>query len=188
MVSDIKNNSSVKYKKTYALFNFLFCLKENFYNSFKKYFSDKDIFFFDTIFLGKSVKNEQYRNLFSVWGISHYLARSGLHIQICISILISFFLFLGFSYTTSALFQLLFLFLFYFFTFSSISFFRAFLMFFFFLMAKLARLNTTSLHTLSVTTIIAFFIYPFCFLQLGTQLTFFTTCILALISYAKQCS
>lgn len=184
--SDIRSNTILNYKKTYSFFRFLFQLKDNFENTCKKYFIDENKFFFETIFLGKSVHNKIYKNLFFTWGISHFLARSGLHIQICISLLMGFFLFLGFSYLFSALIQLLLLFIFYFFTFPSISFFRAFLMFFLFLICKLLNLPTTSLHTLSATAIITFFIYPYCFLQLGTQLTFFTTCILSLLSYANQ--
>jgi hypothetical protein len=184
--SDIKINTVFSYKKTYSFFRFLFEKKDSFENACKKYFIDENKFFFETIFLGKSVHNKIYKNLFFTWGISHFLARSGLHIQICISLLMGCFLFLGFSYFFSALIQLLLLFIFYFFTFPSISFFRAFLMFFLFLISKLFNLPTTSLHTLSVTAIITFFIYPYCFLQLGTQLTFFTTCILSLLSYTNQ--
>jgi hypothetical protein len=186
LASNIKIQRVSSYQKAYSFFTFLFTMKESLSHAFKTQFSDKNKFFFETIFLGKTAHDKQYRNLFFTWGISHFLARSGLHIQICISVLISFFLFLGFSYAFSAVMQLFFLFFFYFFTFPSISFFRAFLMFFLFLLCKLCNLPTTSLHTLSVTAIITFFMYPYCFLQLGTQLTFFTTCILALTSYANQ--
>ncbi len=186
ITQNIKVNHFVNYEKVYQLLNFLFKLKDSFYDSLKIYFEEQNKFFFDTIFLGKTVRNKKYRNLFFIWGISHYLARSGLHIQICITILISFFLFLGFSYSISAIFQLFILFLFYFFTFFSISFFRAFLMYLFFLICKLLKIPTTSLHTLSAATIITFFMYPFAFLQIGTQLTFFTTFILSLISYRKS--
>jgi hypothetical protein len=188
IASNIKINMITHYKKAYSFFTFLFGLKERFHNELRTYFIDRNKFFFDTIFLGKMLNNKKYRHLFSIWGISHFLARSGLHIQICITVLISFFLFLGFSYSVSALIQLFILFLFYFFTFPSISFFRAFLMFFLFLICKLLKLPTTSLHTLSATIIITFFIYPFCFLQLGSQLTFFTTGILALVSYVNRFS
>ena len=185
MAGSIIIEKSLSYQKVYALFNFLSLMKEYFYYSFKVCLTDESRFFFDTIFLGKSINNQKYRHLFFTWGISHYLARSGLHIQICITLMMSFFLFLGFSWFSSAILQLFLLFLFYLFTFSSISFFRAFIMFFLFLLCKLFKLPTTSLHTLSMTVIITFFMYPFCFLQLGTQLTFFTTFILSLISYVK---
>jgi competence protein ComEC len=186
ITSNIKINNHYEYNIIYKPFNVLFLLKEQFHNFLENYFDTENKIFFDTIVLGKSIENKLYKNIFLIWGISHYLARSGLHIQICMSFIISFFLFLGFSYTNSALIQLIILILFYFFTFPSISFFRALIMFFLFLICKLIKLPTTTLHIVSLTTIITFLFYPFCFLQLGTQLTFFTTFILALINYLNQ--
>lgn len=186
IATNIKILNNNQFEKVYNIIHYLNQLKENFLKSIKSLFMINDNFFFETIFLGIPSNNCPYRNLFLIWGISHYLARSGLHIQIAINILISFFLFLGFSYFTSIIIQLLFLFIFYFFTFPSISFFRAFIMFFLFVICKLLRLPTTSIHTISITIIITFLFYPFSFLQLSTQLTFFTTFILALINYIKK--
>jgi hypothetical protein len=142
--------------------------------------------FFRSLFLGKSMENDLIRRLFEEWGIGHYLARSGLHIQILSKILGIIVLFFGFTQTTSFLIQVIFLFLFYIISFSSVSFFRSLLMFFFYgFLYFFLRIRTTSLHTVSFALIVTLLYNPFLFLELGVQLTFLVTTVLSLIGYKK---
>jgi hypothetical protein len=187
--SGMSNYLKIKLPYDYALiykpYNWLFSIREKFHCFLDNFFDDDNKIFFDTIVIGKTIEHKKYKNLFLLWGISHYLARSGLHIQIAINCIMSTLLFLGFSYVTSSFLQLLILLFFYFFTFPSLSFLRALLMFLFIVMCRFLRIPTTSLHTLSATSLLIFYLYPFAFLQLGTQLTFFITMILALIQYMR---
>lgn len=132
------------------------------------------------------MENDFIKRLFEEWGIGHYLARSGLHIQIISKILAIIVLFFGFTQTTSFLIQVIFLLFFYIISFSSVSFFRSLIMFFVYgFFYFFFKIKTTSLHTVSFALIGTLLYNPFLFLELGVQLTFLVTTVLSLIGYKK---
>lgn len=174
-----------EYNFIYKLTRKLYSLKEIITKKIEIHLKE-EYHLYETIFLGKANKNLILEKIFTKWGILHYLARSGMHIQIIITFLSAILLFLGISHQINIYLQLFFLFFFYCFSFQSISFFRSFMMFILYNICQLLKIPTTQLHTLSITLILVLFLYPFSFALLGTQLTFFTTCVLAFIQYKKK--
>ncbi len=178
-----------------------FVLKKNFFLTIKEFISttkekflmfieslfqhkNNNYFLFRTIFLGDNQQLEKnIRDLFSSFGIQHYLARSGLHIAIIIDILFILLIFLGLNSFYITIVQTIILALFYIFSYESISFFRAFMMLLLQSLSSIFHIQTTSLHILSTVSLLVLVFWPSEFLLLSTQLTFGTTAILCLINF-----
>lgn len=178
-----KYNESVIYQKIYRYIKIIASVRNFILNQIKITLDDQPLF--KTIFLGESNKDQNIKQIFNTWGITHYLARSGLHIQILISLISFILLFLGISYKKIIFFESFILLFFYFFSFQSISFLRAITMFLMNKFCLLLKIKTTSLHIVSATALLIFFINPYSFFLLSTQLTFFCTFILAVINYKQ---
>jgi competence protein ComEC len=178
-----KYNESVIYQKIYRYIKIIASARNFILNQIKITLKDQPLF--KTIFLGESNKNQNIKQIFNTWGITHYLARSGLHIQILISFISFILLFLGINYKKIIFFESFILLFFYFFSFQSISFLRAIIMFLMNKFCLLLKIKTTSLHIVSATALLIFFINPYSFFLLSTQLTFFCTFILAVINYKQ---
>lgn len=178
-----KYNESVIYEKIYNCIKLFGSIRSSILNQVKIILKDQPLF--KTIFLGESNKDKDIKKIFNTWGITHYLARSGLHIQILISFISFILLFLGINYKKIIYFEAFILLIFYFFSFQSISFLRAITMFLMNKFCLLLKIKTTSLHIVSATALLIFFINPYSFFLLSTQLTFFCTFILAIINYKQ---
>ena len=84
-----KNVIKRTYRPHYSLQRFIHTLKNNIYDRITKKMDRKTGSLFSSIFLGKKTKsktNDLAREQFKLWGLSHYLARSGLHLVIFIMI------------------------------------------------------------------------------------------------------
>ncbi len=179
-----KYKEKIYYQKIYQFIQFIQSIKEYILRQCDLLLSDQPLF--KTIFLGESNKNEEIKKIFNAWGIGHYLARSGIHIQILIAFMNFILLFLGLGYEIIIYLELIILIMFYFFSFQSISFLRAIMMFFITKFCLLLKIKTTSLHVISLTALLFFIFNPYCFFSLSTQLTFFCTFILTIINYKKH--
>ncbi len=143
---------------------------------------------FCSLFLGlkKYTTDTQIKNLFTFWGINHFLARSGLHITILIFLINIFckLLQLPFLYTQTG--TVIFLFWYLIFSYASISFIRAFIMTLFIIWCMFFKVPSNTIHIL-VTTLMACLAYnPFFALALDFQLTFLLTFGLCIATTAHE--
>lgn len=121
------------------------------------------------------------REQFQWWGISHYLARSGLH-------LVMFMLIIQFlaNYAPVSLFlkqwlTMLFMGVYIIFSFSSISFIRSIVMIFAYFLCSFGRVQYHALHTIALAGSIILFHNPYQLFSLDFQLSFALTTALILI-------
>lgn len=155
-------------------------------DSFKRKLSKSSYNLFSSLFLGKAEKsnhNDTVKNEFLCWGLSHYLARSGLHLIIVLFLwqfLLQFapihifyknILVLAIITTYSLL------------SWSSISFYRALLSLFFFKGFSLMLIPVKTVHIFVLVCLIALIYNPFYLFSLDFQLSFFIT--FTLILYNK---
>lgn len=156
--------------------------KNNLFYTFKKKLSRSSFELFSSIFLGNKTtikKNSNVKDVFKLWGLSHYLARSGLHLVIllfALQILLSFF---PLAYNAK---QLLFAFLgsiYFLLTWQSLSFNRAFLLFALHKLCALTRLQTHFLYLLTLVCLCTLVYNPLHLFFLDFQLSFGLTYALA---------
>lgn len=144
---------------------------------------------FSSIFLGAtppySPFMQQLRETFSWWGISHYLARSGLHLALIVYILHTFLCIVPIFYSIKQIIALLCIALYTLLSWPSISFMRATMMICCSLMCVLIKAPYNNLHLLMCTTIAVLFYNPLYISCLEFQLSFFLTLGLALIQHAE---
>ena len=146
---------------------------------------------FNTLFLGNSSVNQEisamHRKKFSVWGISHYLARSGLHVSLLLSCIMFLCGLCCIRFEKSLIGAIIFIIFYTFFSYSSISFARAITMFFIISASRIFHFNTTSLHALCITSLLFLVYNHYYFFCVDFQLSFLTTFIVLLIlSYKKE--
>lgn len=186
IAKEIIKLNSYNFQPIYFFINFFINIKEKLEKFIFDHYAPHERLFYQTIFLGKPMPQNDYKSLFNTIGITHYLARSGLHIQILLNCLWLLFLFIGINQRKIIFFQTISLFLFYFISYPSISFWRSIIMFVIYVIAQLSKKPITSLHSVSIVCILTLILYPFSFLNLGTQLTFLTTTVLALLNFVNS--
>lgn len=160
--------------KNLSLKNYLMIAKLQLSEKILKKLSPKTQSFFGQLFLGKKQKelSVELREIFNNWGVSHYLARSGLHLTVFSYLLAMLFLIFPIPLFLRY-FCLIFISLFYYFmTFPSVSFLRAELMFLLFLGAKIFNREINQLHFLSLTYLCLLLFNPFLLFALDFELTF----------------
>ncbi|MFA5075011.1 MAG: ComEC/Rec2 family competence protein [Candidatus Babeliales bacterium] len=152
------------------------------YNNLKTKILPKTFYFFSSIFLGnrKECCINKFKNQFCLWGISHYLARAGLHIALFIFIwgLILFFLPLNIYIKKS--FLLIICFIYNLFSWTSISFVRALYLFFILQSGRILDQQINFLHSLTLICLIILLFNPIQLFFLDFQLSFALTFALAI--------
>lgn len=137
---------------------------------------------FNVLFLGcKSLFDPFMQELFCTWGLSHVLARSGLHLSLLAWLLAQPSRFLIMPYPAQQLIIFLLLGLFMFFTPGTNSIHRSFVMTTIQFLAIIAGRVTSNLHILLFTALIMLFINPAILFALDFQLTFLLTFCVILI-------
>ena len=160
------------------------------FETLKSKMSPKAFTFFSAFFLGNRKINKKENDILKqsckYWGISHYLARSGLHLVMFIMIWEYLFRFIPLVFFCKQL-LLLFLTLVYFIlTWNSISFFRAFLTFICYKLFALSDVPTHTLHAIILVTITVLILNPTQLLFLDFQLSFGITFLLAWINQLRM--
>lgn len=139
-----------------------------------------------SLFFGNKTqtKNEinKSKHQFAIWGLSHYLARSGLHLVIFVALLEFLLRFIPLSFFLKQLILLIMSFLYFIFSWSSISFLRALCMFVFYKICILSALRTHLMHVLLLVAMLFLLYNPFQLFFLDFQLSFLLTYALAWIS------
>lgn len=145
-----------------------------------KKMSDNTALFYALLFMGSHYKHKEFntslRDTFQIWGILHYLARSGLHLVVFLMIWNTAFLLIPCSYRVREGLLLLLSFIYFILSWPSLSFVRAFTTYVLYKITSLCSRPANTLHTIVI--IILFFliinpIYLFCLdFQLSFGLTF----------------
>jgi ComEC/Rec2-related protein len=142
-----------------------------------------------SIFCGKKIKSPittKMKRLFQYWGISHHLARSGLHLIILVSLLLFSLSFIAISGTKKQIFIATVLYFYYIMTFPSIAFMRAFYMYLFYILCKQLKIPGNPQHILLVTTLIILACNPYHLFFLDFQLSFSITLLILYFSQATE--
>ncbi len=150
--------------------------------------SENSFCLFSNIFLGKknikNIKNHTYN--FSIWGLSHILARSGLHLLLIYLLLKFILILLNISHIKTSIIISITLGLFYLISWPSISFTRALLLFFSCSICLILKLQVHPLHLLSLVTLFILITNPIQLFFLDFQLSFSLTYALILASIQSR--
>lgn len=161
----------------------LFYTKEQLLWRFKSKLSPQTFAFFSSVFLGHrawgKAKMEQPKNDCKTWGISHYLARSGLHMVIFIFAWHMLLNTLPLSLLFKDLFLIFLSIIYYLLSWSSISFIRAFTSFILYKCCNVLKVQSQLLHLLTIVTLSVLIINPTQLFFLDFQLSFGLTFALA---------
>ncbi len=168
---------TVVYRPTYSVRRWFFTYKNNLLSRFQDQLSPATFHLFSSLFLGVKNKKalETVNKQFKYWGILHYLARSGLHLAVVITIYEASLRFIPLPFMAQQLLLLLLGILYYLLSWSSISFIRAFIMFLYYKLSILAQIPTHFLHILLATCYIILLTNPTQLFFLDFQLSFCLT-------------
>lgn len=134
-----------------------------------------------SIFCGKKIKSNTttiMKKLFSYWGISHHLARSGLHLIILIGLLLSCLSMVPCSASKKQWLIVLLLTGYFYTTFPSVAFVRAFIMYLLYTACKQLYLPIDPIHILLLTTLLVLLYNPLHIFFLDFQLSFSITLLM----------
>ena len=173
--------------------------------SFKKWMAQKRKFLYCTLlkkmnratfslvsslFLGNriSVKQEleTQKPLFKLWGITHFLARSGLHLLLFIALLQGLLRFIPAHFLIKQAGITLITCVYFLFSWPSLSFNRAFYTFLFYQYCTFLNIPIHSMHTIALICLIILFINPLQLFFLDFQFTFLLTFCLIWIAHTHQ--
>jgi len=164
----------------------LFYTRENLINALEKKLSPRTFQLFASIFLGNKQSPkwliEKTKEHFNTWGVTHYLARSGLHMVIFVFIWQLLLRFLPAHWIAKELILLIASFLYCTLSWASVSFNRAFLTFLFHKACMLFSLQTNFLHLLTLVCLTILLHNPMQLFFLDFQLSFGLTCALAVFT------
>ena len=145
---------------------------------------------FSSLFMGNraSIKQElePHKPLFKVWGISHFLARSGIHLLIFILLLSRLLSLIPAPFFIKHGFLLFCAFLYFLFSWPSVSFNRAFYTFLFYKVTTFLTIPLHSMHALALICLIILIQSPLQILFLDFQLTFLLTFCLIWIAHTRH--
>jgi len=171
-------------------FSFARCIsdtKRAIFDRLQKKMSRENFTLFSSLFLGSRSFNKSYirqiADQFQQWGISHYLARSGLHLTIFTLVWHTLFRFIPISLYIKQFLLILLTIIYLLFSWSSISFLRALYSFLIYGFCTLFIIRTHFLSILTLVTFIVLFINPMQLFFLDFQLSFILTFALAWISH-----
>lgn len=158
----------------YSFNRWLWNLKTRIYNELAAKMDKQTFTYFALIFLGNTQQPEitQMRETFNYWGLSHYLARSGLHIVLFILIWTFLFRFIPIRLRWKQFILILICIIYKLLSWSSIPFIRAFYVFLLMEGGKLLDLQTHFLHLLSIVCILVLVSNPLQLFFLDFQLSF----------------
>jgi hypothetical protein len=170
-------------RPAYCLQRWLHCTREDLYASIKNKCSRTTFLLFSSIFLGnkqfRKKEMEHSKEHFTTWGVTHYLARSGLHMVIFVISWHFLLALLPLPFFTKELILLLLGLSYCAFSWPSVSFTRAFLAFLCYKMATLWRLPTEPLYILALVALAILLTNPLQLFFLDFQLSFGLTFALA---------
>lgn len=146
---------------------------------------------FSSLFLGLKPTHEHYRQSIKTactqWGIVHYLARSGLHIVLIITLWSMIIAVLPLPYSIKQVMLMGFVVIYYIFTWPSISFIRAFITFMLYKLCLFTSRPAHSFYAVTLTCLIVLLYNPLQLFFLDFQLSFGLTAVLAWFNEVRVC-
>ncbi len=163
---------------------YLYKIRKDISRRIKYKLSSQTFPYFSSIFLGnkKETISPKQKNIFNIWGITHYLARSGLHIVIFIIIWQLILNLVPLPIKTKNLLLILISLIYLAFSWPSLSFMRAFFIFILYQFSKLFDKQANFLHLLTLICLLILIKNPIQLFFLDFQLTFALTFALSLSS------
>ena len=158
------------------------------FNLFTSHLNKSTASLYNPLFLGKREKNLctisiQHNSMY--WGIAHHMARSGIHLVTIFGLLMTFLHYLrvrpSYRYFLGTILSIGYFEI----TFPSISFIRALFMILFQMFSKMNKFTYSSIHALTLTTLIIIMHNPLQILFLDFQLSFGVTYIIIWLFRAK---
>jgi hypothetical protein len=146
-----------------------------------RYLSEQAHYLYLSIFCGKKIKSSTgtaLKHLFSYWGLSHHLARSGLHLVLLLWILFFIFSFIPCSLIKKHIFIGGIIFIYYTTTFSSVAFLRSFCMYIGYVSCKGLNVPINTIHILLLVTLGIVWHNPYHIFFLDFQLSFSVTLLI----------
>jgi ComEC/Rec2-related protein len=171
----------------YSFYRWLFVAKQNVFQRLRNKMPAKSFALFSSLFLGNRSLNKQtidtLANQFKQWGISHYLARSGLHLTIFALIWHILFRLLPICFLFKQAILLALSIIYFALSWPSVSFLRAFYSFLLCILCNMLSMRTHFLHILTLVTLFVLFFNPIQLFFLDFQLSFSLTFGLAWINH-----
>lgn len=184
------NNYTLVHRPTYSYIRWLYNLKNNTLRSLLGKMQAQSYHLFASLFLGnKPVPKkiiENAREHFNTWGVTHYLARSGLHMVIVAMVWQILLSFIPFSYTVRTMLLILLSIIYGLLSWPSVSFNRALMSFVLYKMCNLLLMPTHFLHVVTVVCLAVLIHNPMHLFFLDFQLSFGLTFALALFAHMRQ--
>lgn len=177
-------------KPSFSLNKYIFYLRESIFATLKQKINKESFALFSSIFLGNrsSVKKEMEskKESFKIWGTSHYLARSGLHLVIFVIIWHFILSLLPIAYRLKQIFLLALIILYALLSWSSVSFERALLMVIIYKWCLLTDTPSHYVHLIVLVTCGVLLINPLQLFFLDFQLSFGLTFALAWFNHIQS--
>ncbi len=175
------------HRPIFSLNRWLNIKKENILQSFQKKLSCKTFPLFSSLFLGNKTsckkELEPISDTFKTWGISHYLARSGLHLIVFALLLELILRIIPVTFWIKQLIMLLFSLLYFLFSWTTISFMRALYTFILYKFCIIFKKQSHFIHLLTIICFITLLVNPIQLLFLDFQLSFTLTFALAYFNH-----
>ncbi|HJM68593.1 MAG TPA: ComEC/Rec2 family competence protein [Candidatus Babeliales bacterium] len=181
----------LKRHHTFDIWSYLNRKKESFFTNLQQKLPDHVGNLMGLIFFGNKQEidpNElmELRTTYMHWGLSHYLARSGLHIVILFALLNLLLSLFGIPNRERRILLLAFCLLYTALSWMSISYLRALILIVLYNVAKLTKIKVSMLHLINLTCCIILLYNPHQLLALDFQLSFALTYILILMGQLKK--
>lgn len=169
-----------------SIFRFIHNLKNTIFTRLKSKINPSTFPLFSSIFFGNKndskEKMEKHKENFKIWGLSHYLARSGLHLVIIASIWFMLISMIKINFKTKSFIISLFIFIYSTLSWSSIPFIRSLIMFALFKICTISEWQSNTLHLLNITCLTILFFNPIQLFFIDFQLSFALTYALIWLS------
>ncbi len=176
-------------RPNFSLNRSLFYFKESLFKSLRSKINYETFQLFSSIFLGNRVavkkQMDTTKEPFKIWGTSHYLARSGLHLVIFVIVWHFLLSLLPLTYLFKQLFLLLLILVYALLSWSSVSFERALLMVLIYKCCLLAKSPSHYIHLIVLVTLLVLIMNPLQLFFLDFQLSFGLTFALAWFNYIE---
>ncbi len=180
----------VLHRPTYSFKRWIAQQRKSLHIALSKKLSPHAFALFSSLFLGNrtAIKQdlEEQKPLFKVWGISHFLARSGLHLLIFIMLLQKLLTLLPARFFLKQVLLIAISCVYFLFSWTSISFNRAFYTFIFLKTTTLFALPLHSMHAIALVACTLLLISPLQLFFLDFQLTFLLTFCLIWIAHTHH--
>lgn len=173
-----------------SIFRFAHNLKNTIFTRLKSKINPSAFPLFSSIFFGNKSdskeKMEKHKENFKIWGLSHYLARSGLHLVIIASIWFMLISMIKINFQIKSFAITLFIFIYSALSWSSIPFIRSLIMFALFKICTIFEWQSNTLHLLNITCLIILFFNPIQLFFIDFQLSFALTYALIWLSSTNK--